>query len=251
MDSGVGFEGGRKKGFWNTSRADHGRGARGEAQSLDFYEIPLLLLLPPLPSPKSPLPTIGPCKFDPSQDGKLTSTFRTSYMPHNVKSTREMERQEYVKNKGKAGKGGEWWAHGEAKFETSSCYRDSFRDVDFKLLRQRDRTANGRSGNGGGGGGGAAAGNAADENAQFREQWFQYRMRKPPRDDPGKFHDILTGQELPRMPSGAHQPGRRAGRVSIDKINAEKYGLERGNEKRTYNIISNAPLNPRPPASIG
>ncbi|KAJ3332869.1 hypothetical protein HDU76_012793 [Blyttiomyces sp. JEL0837] len=159
-------------------------------------------------------------------DGKLASTFQSSYLPHDVKSSRERERGEYVKNKGKAGKGGEWWGHVESRFETSSCYRDSFKEHNYSTLRQREK---GRE-------------LTKDEEQNFRNQWFQYRMKKPPTDDPGKHYDILTGQELSRIPSGVHQPGRRVGRVSIDKLNAEKYGLERGNDKRTYNIISNAPL---------
>lgn len=168
------------------------------------------------------------------QDTKIASTFQSSYMPHNVKACREAERAEYAKNKGKAGKAGEWWGHVESKFEPTSCYSDSFKEIDYKAVRQRDRLATNRKNDAGQG--------AISDDKAYMNTWSQYRMRKPPRDDiPGKFHDILTGQELLRMPAGAHQPGRHAGRVSIDKLNSEKYGTE-GGKKRTYNIISNAPL---------
>ncbi|KAJ3096667.1 hypothetical protein HDU97_005697 [Phlyctochytrium planicorne] len=116
-------------------------------------------------------------------DGKIASTFQSSYMPHDVKASRDVEKIEYAKNKGKAGKGGEWWGHDESKFETNSCYRDSFKEHNYRLLRMNN--ADGPV---------AGKGNIAkafDEN-QFRTKWFQYRMRKPPTDDPGKHYDILT-----------------------------------------------------------
>ncbi|KAJ3212653.1 hypothetical protein HDU67_003681 [Dinochytrium kinnereticum] len=148
-----------------------------------------------------------------------------------VKASRDVERAEYAKNKGKAGKGGEWWGHDESKFETNSCYRDSFKEHNYKLMRMtalEEKVA-----------GKGNMGKPFDEN-QLRQKWFQYRMRKPPTDDPGKHYDILTGKEMERTPSGMYHPGRRAGRISIDKINAEQQG---GGDRRNYNIISNAPLN--------
>ncbi|KAJ3104114.1 hypothetical protein HDU96_009055 [Phlyctochytrium bullatum] len=145
-------------------------------------------------------------------------------------ASREVERVEYVKNKGKAGKGGEWWVHDEnsTHFTTSSCYRDSFKEHNYRALRQTSlEVPVAGKGN---------MGKPFDEN-QFRQKWFQYRMRKPPTDDPGKHYDILTGKEIDRLPSGVFQPGKRAGRISIDKINEKQQGSD-----RKYNIISNAPL---------
>ncbi|KAI8850494.1 hypothetical protein BC829DRAFT_388836, partial [Chytridium lagenaria] len=163
---------------------------------------------------------------------KISSTFQASYMPHDVKTARELERVEYAKNKGKAGKGGEWWGHDENKFETNSCYRDSFKEHNYRLLRTNLEAPVAGKGN-----------TKPIDDTQFRQKWFQYRMRKPPTDDPGKHYDILTGKEIERTPAGVYAPGRRAGRVSIDKINNAE---QQAGERRNYNIISNAPLNPPP-----
>ncbi|KAJ3193038.1 hypothetical protein HK101_005558 [Irineochytrium annulatum] len=157
-----------------------------------------------------------------AKDGKLASTFQSSFMPHDVKASREAERGEYVKNKGKAGKGGEWWGHVEDKFDTKSCYRESFKEHNYKVIRVSSLevpTA------------GKGQLNRLSDEEQFRRQWFQYRMKKPPADDIGKHYDILTGKEMVRAPTGVFQPGRSAGRVSIDKMNSEN---------GRYNIISNA-----------
>ncbi|KAJ3012339.1 UNVERIFIED_CONTAM: hypothetical protein HDU68_001254 [Siphonaria sp. JEL0065] len=181
-------------------------------------------------------------ELEQAQSGQPASTFQSSFQPHHV--TREAERGEYLKNKGRNGKGGDWWGHVETKFETSSCYNDSFKEHNYKLLRsityadpksKPAPTAPSQS---------SDAASQQEFDKVFQKQWSKYRMRKPPKDDFGTHYDILTGtgRELGQAPPGVHIPGRRAGRVSIDKLNALKYGSEGGEHKRNYNIISNAPL---------
>ncbi|KAJ3019624.1 UNVERIFIED_CONTAM: hypothetical protein HDU68_010587 [Siphonaria sp. JEL0065] len=168
--------------------------------------------------------------------------FRFASINFRQKVTREAERGEYLKNKGRNGKGGDWWGNVETKFETSSCYNDSFKEHNYKLLRsityadpksKPAATAPSQS---------SDAASQQEFDKVFQKQWSKYRMRKPPKDDFGTHYDILTGRELGQAPPGVHIPGRRAGRVSIDKLNALKYGSEGGEHKRNYNIISNAPL---------
>ncbi|KAJ3416989.1 hypothetical protein HDV05_007471 [Chytridiales sp. JEL 0842] len=161
-----------------------------------------------------------------TQDVSHTSTFKASYMPHDVKTARATERGEYVKNKGKAGKGGDWWGHVETKFEANSCYRDSFKEHDYAQLRSGLSDAGRKSLTNAG----AQKQTQQVDMANFRNKWFEHRMRKPPADDPGKHYDILTGRELNRVPFQA----RRVARLSGSKM-GEK-------EKRNYNIISNAPI---------
>ncbi|KAI8618598.1 hypothetical protein BC830DRAFT_912963 [Chytriomyces sp. MP71] len=162
-----------------------------------------------------------------------------------VKQTREIERIEYTKNKGRNGSGGEWWGHVEAKFEPSSCYKDSFKHHDYKSLRSI--TYSDSRGNAPPPLAGSQQDNsaAAEVERAFQKQWSKYRMRKPPAEEVGKHFDILTGRDLGPSPPGVHIPGRRAGRVSIDKLNAIKYGIDKSHGedgKRNYDIISNAPL---------
>ncbi|KAJ3389668.1 hypothetical protein HDU80_011437 [Chytriomyces hyalinus] len=207
---------------------------------------------PPAPSTKPTRSRLRKSEPDSALNAKPQSTFNSSFLPHNVKQIRDAERLEYNKNKGRNGKGGEWWGHVEAKLEPSSCYKDSFKEHNYKALRsitymdpklkpvlnQQGANNNGVSNNNNYGN------SSADFDKIFQKQWIQYRMRKPPVEESGKHYDILTGRELGPPPPGAHGPGKRAGRVSIDKLNALKYGADRsgGDGKRSYNIISNAPL---------
>ncbi|KAJ3283452.1 hypothetical protein HDU79_009073 [Rhizoclosmatium sp. JEL0117] len=176
----------------------------------------------------------------------VVSTFQASFQPHHT--TRDAERSEYVKNKGRNGRGGDWWSQSEAKvFETHSCYTDSFPQHNYALLRATGGIDKKH--------GGGASG---DDQKGFQKQWFNYRKRKPAKDDVGVHYDILTGREMGVAPPGVAGVRRGAGRVSIDKLNALKYGGEGGEHKRklsyslfwilalkfgcSYNIISNAPL---------
>ncbi|TPX73548.1 hypothetical protein CcCBS67573_g05178 [Chytriomyces confervae] len=175
---------------------------------------------PPAPSTKPTRSRLRKSEPDSALNAKPQSTFNSSFLPHNL--------------------------------EPSSCYKDSFKEHNYKALRsitymdpklkpvlnQQGANNNGVSNNNNYGN------SSADFDKIFQKQWIQYRMRKPPVEESGKHYDILTGRELGPPPPGAHGPGKRAGRVSIDKLNALKYGADRsgGDGKRSYNIISNAPL---------
>lgn len=165
-------------------------------------------------------------------DGKLMSTFQASYRLQDIQSIKLADyRQDYARNKSNSAKGGEWSIQ-EPKSPTAqsapnvkSCYRDSYKFHDLKDVRETMSASthyrkchNGTQG----------------ENEFQLNEWFQYRMKKPQKDDPGKHYDILTGIELNRAPSGIYDPHRKANRVSFEKMNERNQG-----RNRNYNIISN------------
>jgi hypothetical protein len=103
---------------------------------------------------------------------------------------------------------------------------------------------------------GRGAKTGVDPETLFRNKWLQYRMKKPPKEDGGKNYNILTGiypfeiyfSFYVRLINTFFLGGdidrpaapRHIGRVSIEKINNIRFGTD--GDKRTYNIISNAPL---------
>ncbi|KAI8803135.1 hypothetical protein BJ742DRAFT_830638 [Cladochytrium replicatum] len=159
----------------------------------------------------------------------LASTFQVSYKVHDVKTFSKSKREEYVSNKEKASRAGEWWGQSIEKGAlVRSCYKESYPEHSTReilasyMMIPTAGTSNLPLNNPGGG-------------YNF-PSWIQYRMKKQVVDD-SKHYDILTGKELVQKPSGVFDPNRRANRVSIDKLNA-KLSLT-----RNYDIISNTPYN--------
>ncbi|KAI8806536.1 hypothetical protein BJ742DRAFT_870435 [Cladochytrium replicatum] len=154
-----------------------------------------------------------------------------------VKTFSKSKREEYVSNKEKASRAGEWWGQPIEKGAlVRSCYKESYPEHSTReilasyMMVPTAGTPNIRLNNPGGG-------------FSF-PTWIQYRMKKQVVDD-SKHYDILTakyllgnkGKELVSKPSGIFDPNRRANRVSIDKINAKL------SVTRNYDIISNTPYN--------
>ncbi|KND02023.1 uncharacterized protein SPPG_02527 [Spizellomyces punctatus DAOM BR117] len=167
-------------------------------------------------------------------DPILSSTTKASYKPLDVKTLAKEERQEYQKNKGRARVAGEWWGQQIEKDATKTNYHDSYKQHNYAEWLKSVATlpvAGNKSGTGN------ATKNSATEKVQTpapSEQtdplsvWFQHRVKKPVKEDPGKAFDILTGTPLNSIASD-----RRANRISFDKINAKQA------RDRNYDIISN------------
>ncbi|KAJ3203974.1 hypothetical protein HDU82_006163 [Entophlyctis luteolus] len=147
---------------------------------------------------------------------KYATQVNTEHTYHRVKVSREADRAEYLKNKGRNGKAG----------ELKHNYKELRTTVFSRKTTHVPKVPNDK-----------------DFDKAFQKQWYQYRMRKPQTDDSGRHYDILTVEDITagREHGAIVSPHRGyAGRISIDKLNAQKYGTTDG--ERNFNIISNAPL---------